>query len=157
MWFFKKTFSQPLYFDKSQFGEVFLMSMHPGCTIQWILTEELQHYGFIYLLLYSREIKAVPTGNGSSQLCLRWTHPGENLCTCLHSGSSLYSGWPRSAPPKSQASSSTSSLPSRWLNSGLHSRRGVGTARLHNQKVSVTQSLFHLASGSCFNPHPALI
>lgn len=106
---------------------------------------------------YSREIKAVPTGKGSSQLCLRWTHPGENLCTCLHSGSSLYSGWPRSAPPKSQASSSTSSLPSRWLNSGLHSRRGVGTARLHNQKVSVTQSLFHLASGSCFNPHPALI
>lgn len=59
-------------------------------------------------------------------------------CRCLHWGSSLYSGWPHSAPPKSQASSSTSSLLSRWLSSGLHSRRGGGTVHLHNSKVHIT-------------------
>lgn len=71
-------------------------------------------------------------------VCLQWTYPGVSPCTCPHLGSSLYSGWPHNVPLKSQASSSTSSLLSRWLNTGLHSHRGGGTVHLHSHKAYVT-------------------
>lgn len=75
-------------------------------------------------------IQRVPAAN------LRWTYPGTSPCRCLHLDNSLYSGWPHSAPLKSQASSSTSSLLSHWPNSVLHSRKQGDTVHLHKDKIT---------------------
>lgn len=93
-----------------------------------------------YIELYSRitthESSLHTHNTGCSDL--KQTYPKVSPCRCLHLSSSLCSGWPHSAPQKSQASSSTSSLLSHWLNSGLHSRRGGDTVHLHKSKDHIT-------------------
>lgn len=73
---------------------------------------------------------------GSSKL--QQSYPLVSPCRCLHLSSSPCSGWPHSAPLKSQASSSTSSLLSHWPSSGLHFRRGDDTVHLHNSKDHIS-------------------
>lgn len=79
-----------------------------------------------------------PKESCSKEFLKAQTYPAASPCRCLRLGSSLCSGWPHNAPLKSQASSSTSSLLSHWLSSGLHSHRGGGTVHLHSGKVCIT-------------------